>query len=453
MRSFSKSKLLAFRQCPKRLWLEVNHPELRENSAATEAGFSVGNQVGDKAHGIYDPESTGAYINVAEEGFSTAFARTQMLLQGGTPIFEAGFCAAGGMAFADVMLPVTNTTGKKMWRMVEVKSSTALKDYHRDDAAIQATIARSAGVELAAIVVAHIDNTWVYQGDGNYVGLLKEVDVTAEAFARADEVKGWITESQAISSRHQAPDIAVGKQCTNPYACGFITHCHNASTVSDAEQEPYFNAEGAAADLAAYPLPALFLDFETVQFAIPQWKGWRAYQQIPFQFSVHYLDSTHQVRHAEFLDLSGNDPAENFAKALITACGESGAIFVYSHFEKTRIRELAERFPSLSVQLLALNERLVDLLPIARQHFNHPSQNGSWSLKVVLPAACSDLRYDQLEGVQNGGMAMEAYQEAIHPQTTPERKAEINRQLLAYCKLDTWALVRLWGVFRGIVID
>ena len=89
----------------------------------------------------------------------------------------------------------------------------------------------------------------------------------------------------------------------------------------------------------------------------------------------------------------------------------------------------------------------VDLLPIARERYYHPSQQGSWSIKKVLPAVVPELRYDALDGVQDGGLAMEAFLEAIHPDTNPERKNQIEQQLLAYCKLDTYAMVRLWQVF------
>ena len=132
------------------------------------------------------------------------------------------------------------------------------------------------------------------------------------------------------------------------------------------------------------------------------------------------------------------------------ACLESIPIFVYNAgFEKTRISELANRFPELAQDLLALNDRVVDLLPIARGYYYHPSQKGSWSIKAVLPALCPDLHYDDLEGVQDGGMAMSAFAEAVAPLTTPARKAEIERQLLDYCKLDTYAMVRLWSAFTG----
>jgi hypothetical protein len=125
-------------------------------------------------------------------------------------------------------------------------------------------------------------------------------------------------------------------------------------------------------------------------------------------------------------------------------------VYVYNaRFETARIRELAERYPHLSKPLLAINARAVDLLPIAQARYYHPSQQGSWSIKKVLPAVVPELRYDALDGVQDGGMAMGAFLEGIHPNTSTARKAQIEQQLLAYCALDTYAMVRLWQVFAG----
>lgn len=112
-----------------------------------------------------------------------------------------------------------------------------------------------------------------------------------------------------------------------------------------------------------------------------------------------------------------------------------------------RINELANRFKRLKKPLLAINERLVDLLRVAEARYYHPSQQGSWSFKKVLPAIAPDLRYDALIGIQDGGMAMEAYKEAICPKTSVDPKAKIEKQLLEYCGLDTLAMVKIWGVF------
>jgi hypothetical protein len=149
----------------------------------------------------------------------------------------------------------------------------------------------------------------------------------------------------------------------------------------------FFDRKGAAADLAPHKLPAYFVDFETINFAVPIWKGTGPYQQIPFQFSIHRLSTAGELEHVSFLDLSGEDPSEQFASDVIAACGKRGPVYVYNaSFETARIRELAKRCPTLRPELLAINARVVDLLKIAEQRFYHPDQHGSWSLKKLLPA-------------------------------------------------------------------
>jgi hypothetical protein len=306
-------------------------------------------------------------------------------------------------------------------------------------------------------------------------------------------VKSWIAQANTVIAKTSEPVIETGPHCSTPFECGFSDHCNRnkhkakfpaawlpyfgAKAAKLAEEgiielkdvpndllnerqqrvkdhtlanKVFFDKKGAAADLAAHKLPAYFLDFETIQFAVPIWKGTRPYQQITFQFSLHTLSAKGQLEQTGFLDISGKDPSAAFAKELIASCGTSGPVYVYNAgFETARIRELAERYPRLKKPLLAINERVVDLLPIARERYYHPSQQGSWSIKKVLPAVVPELRYDALDGVQDGGMAMDAFLEAIHPETLPERKAEIEKQLLAYCALDTYAMVKLWQVFAG----
>jgi hypothetical protein len=391
------------------------------------------------------------------------------------------------------MLPEPEA-GRPLWKMVEVKSSGSVKDYHRDDIAVQTFVARAAGVPLKSVALAHIDTSWVYPGDEDYRGLLKENDFTAEALARAGEVKAWIVEAHGIVAGEAEPDTAVGPHCHVPFECGFCNYCNRGipqpefpldwlprlhpkkrerfaeGGIDDLRRGPdellnevqqrvkhctlsntvYFDEVGAAADLAPHGLPAYFLDFETINFAVPIWKGTRPYQQIVFQFSLHSVREDGHMEHTDFLDLSGDDPSKVLAEALIATCGQTGPVFVYNApFESTRIGYLAERFPELAPQLLAINDRIVDLLPVARSRYYHPSQQGSWSIKAVLPAAVPKLRYEDLGGVQDGGAAMDAFTEAIGPDTSPERKSEIESQLRAYCQLDTLAMVHLWQLFSG----
>jgi hypothetical protein len=433
-------------------------------------------------------------IDLYTEGVGPAIERTRTLLGGDIPIFEAGFAAAGGMAFVDVLLPV-EVGAQPEWRMVEVKSSTSVKNYYLDDIAIQTYVARASGVRLGSVSLAHIDAGWTYGGDGDYRGLLVEKDLTERTFAREAEVREWIAQAQTVAALGEAPNISTGLQCSAPFPCGFFGHCHqnemtveypvtwlpriqtkelksyiNEYAIVDMRDVPsallnarqllvrdctvrnvcFFDAAGAQQDLARHSLPTYFLDFETIQFGVPKWAGTRPFQFLPFQFSLHHLDAHGSLSHQGFLDLSGNDPSFAFANSLVDLCAEQGPVFVYNTgFEGQRILDLAERFVELRHQLLLIKKRLVDLLPIAQARFYHPSQQGSWSIKKVLPAIAPELRYDQLAGVQDGEMAMQAYLEAVDPATTSERKQEIHTQLVSYCALDTLAMVKIWSKFAG----
>jgi hypothetical protein len=494
MASLSKSKVLAYRQCPRRLWLETHRPALRSDSRGAQLRLAVGNQIGDLARHLYDPHGTGVLVAPRVEGIAAATRRTTTLLADPRPVFEAGFDAAGGLAFADVMLPVTDT-GTLAWRMIEVKSSAGVKEYHLDDAAVQAYVARAAGVALVGVAIAHIDNTWVYRGDQDFDGLLVEHNITEHTLAREADVRQWIAGAAQVTAEACEPTKRTGAHCSVPHACGFLQHCRSAepvaqfpvtwlpgqrgkalkefletSDVIDLQDVPdtllngaqlrvkqqtvtgttFFDQLGAADDLAGHAWPAYFLDFETIQFTMPIWAGTRPFEQIPFQFSVHVLSDAGVLLHDGFLETSGDDPSRPFAEALVRHCGQTGPVFVYNAgFETARIREVAARFPDLENALLSINERIVDLLPVARRRYYHPGQEGSWSIKKVLPAIAPDLSYEALDGVQDGGLAMEAFQEAIATTTTPERRATIGNQLHAYCELDTYAMVRIWMYFTG----
>lgn len=127
--------------------------------------------------------------------------------------------------------------------------------------------------------------------------------------------------------------------------------------------------------------------------------------------------------------------------------GETGPIFVYyQSFEKSRIKEMANLFADLSGALHNINNRLVDLLPIAQEYYYHPDMQGSWSIKKVLPTIAPDLCYSDLL-VGHGGAAQDAYTEIVHEKTPLERKQALTDGLREYCELDTLAMVRLVWFF------
>ena len=181
----------------------------------------------------------------------------------------------------------------------------------------------------------------------------------------------------------------------------------------------------------------------TVQFAVPRWAGTRPYQQLVFQWSCHAEPRPGELHHHQFLDTSGDAPMRAAAEALLGAVGERGPIFVYHDFEKWRLVEMAAMFPDLAPDLDAVTGRLVDLLRLTRDHYEHPALNGSYSLKAVLPTVDAGLDHALLDEVQDGMSAQAAYHECIDAETPAERRRELREALLAYCRLDTLALVRL----------
>ena len=200
--------------------------------------------------------------------------------------------------------------------------------------------------------------------------------------------------------------------------------------------------------IAMLPYPRYYIDFETINPAVPIWAGTRPYMQVPFQWSCHNETEKSVMTHSAFLSDGHTDPRRPFAESLIEAVGNFGPVFVYNApFERSRMQELAEYFPDLESSLTAIIKRLVDLLPIAREHYYHPDMRGSWSIKAVLPTIAPDLRYDNLE-VANGGMAQDAFTEIMQAETLPERRQQLRDALLTYCERDTIAMVRIAHYFE-----
>lgn len=478
----SKSRVIAHRQCAKRLWLQTYRPELLDESGSG-AVFAFGNEVGAVARQLHP-----GGVLIEGETLQDALQQTRTCLAETPrhPLFEATFDYDGTLVRADLLLPSGDD-----YRMVEVKASTSVKPHYPEDVAVQAWVLQNAGVPLDGLELAHVDNSFVYPGNGNYEGLLHYEDVATDAGALIGEVPDWIGAARATLGGGE-PDIDPGPQCYDPYECPFTAYCipamepgshpvdelpYGGKTAerlttegfTDLTEVPaellsnprhimvhqavnsgevYFDRE-AAGELAGCGWPRRYLDFETIRFAVPSWAGTRPYQQIPFQWSCHVETEDGSLEHHEFLADAGDDPRRTFAESLIDVVGrDDGPIFVYNAaFECTRIKELATALPDLDPVLSAILDRIVDLLPITRQYYYHPDQRGSWSLKAVLPTIAPDLDYDELE-VSDGGSASEAFRSLFDPDL-PAAEAERRREaLLEYCSRDTLALVRIVHFFR-----
>ena len=453
----SKSKIIVGLQCVKRLWLAVHRPELAEVSAETERLWAGGHRVGEVARSLHP----GGVLIESFSDLRHAKAETRAALApaGDKVLFEPAFDYGGVVVRADLLF-----AGPGGNRLVEVKSSTSVKDYHLSDAAVQAWVITHSGLALDAVGVAHIDNQFVYQGDGDYRGLFSEEDVTRRIQPIMQRVPVWITDfGRALAG--PLPAIAVGPQCHSPFDCPFLGHCAPRGEEASGTGPPFLDP--AAHDMAlGLGYPRAYLDFEAIAFAVPVWAATRPYEQLPFQWSLHVEYADGELDHAEFLDTTGEPPMRAVAESLIEALGDGSAagppapVFTYGAYERSILEGLARRFPDLRPALRGIADRLVDLLACTRRWYSHPAMRGSWSLKAVLPTVAPDLDYGTLADVRDGAAAQQAYLRLIGrdveeeqagaagvPALTEEDRAGSRAALLAYCRQDTLALVRLVRFF------
>ncbi|MGE3298569.1 MAG: DUF2779 domain-containing protein [Porticoccaceae bacterium] len=478
----SKSRIQSGRQCEKRLWLDLHDASAAHWGPSAQTRLDQGTAFGELARELL---GDGVLIEADHRHVREALAETAALLakpvRGAAMLFEAAFEHQNVRVRVDALK--RHAGGDTL---IEVKSTTQVKPEHLWDCAIQTWVAEGAGRRIRSIQLGHIDNRFVYRREGDYRGLLILEDVTTEVRALLPEIPAIVARLKAVASGAQ-PDIRTGPHCTTPYGCPFIDHCRGqepaapdypvellprapvliqrliAAGYRDLRKVPAaalanprhrrilaatktgrtYRSPELDSLLAGIPFPRHYLDFETIRFIIPRWLGTRPFEQLPFQFSCHIESANGALRHREFLDASGDSPLADFVQHLLQALRGDGPILVWSQgFEGTRLRELAQRFPEHGDALHALAARIIDLLPIYREHYYHRDMLGSWSIKAVLPTIAPDLAYDDLS-VADGNAAQDAYLQAIHPDTHPTDRQTLQANLLAYCRRDTLAMVRL----------
>ncbi|WP_426039694.1 DUF2779 domain-containing protein [Brevundimonas sp. DC300-4] len=478
----SKSRLTALDQCERKLWLSVHRRDLGKRDAGADHQMAVCHQVGAIACDLR-PDG----IMIEERDLGAAAETTQRLLAEGNrlPLFEATFSQEGLLVQVDVLEPVAEAA----WAIAEVKSTTKTKDYHRADLATQVWVLQSCGLEIAGASIRHIDNQFVLKTAGAYRGLLKDhalLDDLTELLAR---VPDRVARARAVLVSTE-PAVRTGDHCNTPFTCEFREHCasfepaapewpvallprtgktlaarfgaqgaydlreieerdldnpiHRRIHAATLSGQVYHDHKGAAAAVEGWASPRAYLDFETISFAVPKWVGTRPYQAVPFQFSCHVERDGGGLDHVGFLSLDGADPRRACAEALLTALGaHCGAVVTYNaSFERGCVEGLAECFLDLAPTLMEIRDRIVDLLPVTRDHYYHRDQRGSWSIKAVLKTVAPDMSYEDL--VVGDGMAAQlAWLEAVSNGCTPERKATIRSALETYCERDTEAMVVL----------
>lgn len=478
----SKSRIQSGRQCHKRLWLEVHQPEAVNWGDLAHARLEEGTRFGELARDLL---GGGVLIAAGRTQSGAAAAQTEALLSrpcAEVPmLFEPAFLHEGVGVRVDALRRTSEGDV-----LIEVKSTTRVKPEHVWDCAIQLWVLRGAGRDVSQVMLGHIDNSFVYTRAGDYHGLLKLSDITEPVEALLQNIPEVVSTLQTVIAG-PLPAITTGEHCSVPYGCPFFEHCratepaavefpvsllpragalatrlaaagyrdlrevpdseiknirHQRILAATRSDRPFVSPE-LAGILSRIAYPRYYLDFETITHVIPRRLGTRPFQQLPFQFSCHIEPQPGEIQHADFLDVSGMAPMAGFVERLAQVIGESGPVLVWSKgFEGSRLREMALMFPEHSQWLLAVVERMVDLLPIYRMHYYHREMRGSWSLKSVLPTLAPDLGYDDLQ-IGDGGAVQDAYRRAIQPDTSADEREFCRRHLLAYCERDTLAMTRL----------
>jgi hypothetical protein len=446
----SKSKFLAGLQCHKLLWWSEHEGDAAEliPDAVALATMNEGTHVGTVARNY-----------VAGAGVE----------------YERTFTSQGVTVRCDILRHGAGGT-----ELFEVKSATKMKDEYLPDVAVQLWVLRATGLDVRRALVMHLNRECRFPDLSN---LFTTVDVTAEVEALLPGVPAAI-EAQRTMLRGPIPDVAVGLHCEKPRECAFTARCwprlpdHHVTTLYriqrrtvekhladgritlhqlDASMTTVLPAQrqiravhtnarvverGLGDALRALVEPVAHLDFETVAPAVPVWNRCRPYENVPAQFSVHMVRDRRATPYAWVASDAG-DPRPALAVALVEACsGAATVVAYYSSFEEQCLDLLAEAVPEHAAALLGIKSKIVDLLPIVRDHVYDPAFGGSFSLKAVLPALIPELGYADLE-IQEGMLASVELRRLMFTAMGPAERAELRDGLLAYCERDTIAMVRL----------
>lgn len=486
----SKSTVLAGLQCHKRLWWELHEPaagELRE-SPAMQHRLREGRAVGALAR-TYVPG--GHLVERGARDLDALLAETRAALaRPDVPaVYEAAFVANGTLVFADILERRGDT-----WALIEVKSATSVSEQeHIPDIAVQASVLRASGLRVTRYEVMHLNRECRHPDLSN---LFARRDVTEHVEASLSAMDLEIVKQRRVAMETDAPQVATGDHCAKPHACPFTERCwpelppHHVSTlyrirkptvaayvaagwetIADLPDSVKLSAiaarqrravrdgamvvehEQLVAALAALERPIAHLDFETIQPAIPRWPGCRPYDQIPVQLSCHIVDENGEERHVAWLFEGTGDPRPAAARAIIDACAGARVVTAYSStFERSCIRLVADACPEDAVALRAIADRIVDLLPVVREHVYHPEFGGTFSLKRVLPALVPELSYQGLM-IAEGETAQVQLTRLIleRDEMSEAEQRELREALLRYCELDTRAMVALEARLRRLV--
>ncbi len=486
--NLSKSKYCLGLQCSKILWLDKNKPEGKEdikNESVLDNGTMVGIVAKDLFKGSKDIEFN--------PNLNKMLADTNKLMQEENVIItEASFVYQNNFCSVDIL----KKEGPEI-ELYEVKSSTALKDIYYEDLTYQVYVLYNLGYKIKKASLVYLNSEYVRGEKLELDKLFKIKDITEFALNRLEIVKENINKINEDIELKEEPTKDIDYYCFKPYDCPFFKYCTKhlpANNVFDIRRmntkkklelyhkgsysyqdllkenidykfkeqidftlnnkEPKIEIASIKEFLNTLSYPLYFLDFETFQQAIPEYIGVKPYMQIPFQYSLHYIEKENgKLKHKEFLADANIDPRRSLALSLVKNIPKNVCILAYNmSFEKNVIKNLALEFPDLQEHLMNIHDNIKDLmLPFINRNYYVKEMEGSYSIKYVLPALFphdENLNYHNLDLIHNGSEAMNAYHNL--GQLSLKEQEKIRERLLKYCELDTYAMVKIWEKLKEV---
>ena len=487
--NLSKSKYCNGIQCMKMLWLDKNKKE--EKKELNESVIETGNFVHEIAKYLF-----GEHINIEfNENLNEMIDNTYRTIESykNVIITEASFNFNNNFCSVDILKKENNK-----YELYEVKSSTETKDIYIKDISYQYYVLNNLKMKIDKCYLLHLNNNYVRKGNLELDKLFIINDVTDEVLSLQNEVKENIDKINKYMEKENEPSDSISINCFSPYECPFFEYCtrnlekpnifdvrsmpnktkfdlynKNIYKYSDLlkenindkykqqiefelyNKEDYINKKKIKEFLNTLDKDIYFLDFETYQQPIPLFDNVKPYMKIPFQYSLHYLVNN-ELKHKEFLGDGVNDPRYELAKNLVNDIPINSCTVAYNMgFEKSVIKNLSELFPEFSDHLMNIYDNMKDLMvPFEKRDYYTKEMRGSYSIKYVLPALFKDdpsLDYHNLDMVHNGSEAMNSY--ANMNNLNEEDKNKLRYNMLKYCELDTYAMVKIYEKLNEVIID
>lgn len=494
MTTITKSDFLKFKECSSFFWFWKNNPDtLTEEKIDPfiERLKSQGYEVELFARNLY-PKA-----QLVTGKLEAASQQTKEFIQNGTiEIFQASFMVDELFASCDVLVWNELFGG---WDILEIKSSTdkdKKKKEHIIDAAFQRIVAQRAGFKVVNVYLVELNKEYYKNGEIDRNALFNQTEITTECIELEHQLNADINVAKNVlkgkeptectcrykgrskhcrAFKHLYPTVpnysiydlrAIGsskkvlKQLVDE---GYIelssvpddfklNQTHENQLWVNQSKQTIFEGEKIKAQFDDLEYPLYFLDYETLACGIPKYDMTYPYQQTVFQYSLHILHEDGQIEHKEFIHRDQSTPVYIVAQKLREDIGDHGHIIVWNKsFEGKCNQDLAEVNTELRAFLLELNNRIYDLMEIFRKmEYLHDDFKGSYSIKNVLPVMCPDLSYDSLD-VSNGAEAVVEYEQVIFGDVTEKLKEDKFDALLEYCKLDTWAMVRIFQMLQKMI--